>query len=127
MKIKISILVLSLLLLMSSGCTVVGVGAVSAIGGTYYISGEIKESYPVSIYDLYKVSLHVLKEEKIKLVSVENTRKDADILAELSDKRSIKIHIYYNKEGYATIGIRIGAIGNEKRSRELLKTIEKYL
>ena len=119
--------ILAFILLFSSGCTVLGVGVVSAIGGTYYISGEIKSSYSTSIYNLYKISLHVLKEENIKVISVENTKTDADILAKFPDTTSIKMHIYYNKEGFATIGIRVGVIGNEKRSRGLLNKMEKYL
>ena len=119
--------ILAFILLLSSGCTVVGVGVASAIGGTYYVSGEIKASYPVSIYHLYKVSLHVLKEENIKVISVKNTKIDADILAEFSDNTALKIHIYYNKEGYATIGIRVGTIGDEKRSRALHKKMKPYI
>jgi len=119
--------VLSILLLFSSGCTVIGVGAASAVGGTYYLSGEIKASYPVSIYHLYEVSLYTFQEEKMEIVSVENTRKDADIEAKFYDGTQVRVHIYYNKEGYASLGVRVGMIGDEKRSRELLKKMEKYI
>ena len=114
-------------MILYSGCTVLGVGAASAIGGSYYISGEIKASYTVSIYHLYEVSLYTFQEEGIKTVSVQNTKTDADILGELDDGESIKIHIYYNDKEEATIGIRIGSIGDEKRSRELLKKMERYI
>lgn len=119
-----SVLVASIVM---SGCTVLGVGAASAIGGSYYISGQIKASYPVSIYHLYEVSLYTFQEEGIKTVSVQNTKTDADIIGELDDGESIKLHIYYNKNEEATIGIRIGSIGDEKRSRELLKKMERYI
>ena len=118
---------LLLMLLFSSGCTVIGVGTVSALGGTYYLSGEIKASYPVSIYHLYEVSLYTFQEEKMEIVSVENTRKDADIEAKFYDGTPVKVHIYYNKEGYASLGVRVGIIGDEKRSRELLRKMEKYI
>lgn len=120
----ISVLVASIVM---SGCTVLGIGTASAIGGTYYISGEIKASYPVSIYHLYKVSLYTFQEEGIKTISVQNTKIDADIVGELDEGESIKVHIYYNKNEEATIGIRIGSIGDEKRSRELLKKLERYI
>ena len=124
---KLKLFIGSLLMILSSGCTVLSVGAASAIGGSYYISGEIKASYPVSIYHLYEVSLYTFQEEGIKTVSVENTKIDADIVGELDDGESIKVHIYYNKNEEATIGIRIGSIGDEKRSRELLKKMERYI
>jgi len=127
MKVKSLTAALSLLLLMSSGCTMIGVGVASAVGGTYYISGEIKASYPTSIYHLYRISLHTLKQEKIKVISVENTKKDADIVAEYKDGSSVKIHIYYNKEGLASIGIRVGPIGDEKRSRALHKKMKRFI
>ncbi len=120
-------IILALSLLLSSGCTVVGVGVASAIGGTHYLSGEIKASYPVSIYHLYEVSLYTFKEEQMKVVSVENTKIDADIEAKYDSDTNVKVHIYYNKEGYATLGIRVGMIGNEKRSRKLLRKMEKYI
>ena len=118
---------LAFLLLLSSGCTVIGAGAASAMGGTYYISGEIKSSYPVSIYHLYKVSLYTFKEEGMKVLSVSNSKTDADIVAEFQDDTRVKVHIYYNKEGYATIGVRVGIIADEKRSRELLAKMERYI
>ncbi len=119
--------ILTVGLFVFGGCTVVGVGAASAIGGTHYLSGEIKASYQTSIYHLYKVSLYTLKQEKIKIVSVENTKTDADIQAEYWDDTSVKIHIYYNKEGLATLGVRVGIIGDEKRSRDLHAKMERYL
>ncbi len=109
------------------GCTVVGVGAASAVGGTHYLSGEIKASYRTSIYHLYKVSLYTLKQEKMKVISVTNTKRDADIEAEFWDETSVHIHIYYNKEGLATLGIRVGMIGDEKRTRALHTKIERYI
>ena len=124
---RLKLFIGSLLIILHSGCTVLGVGAASAIGGTYYISGEIKASYPVSIYHLYEVSLYTFQEEGIKTISVTNTKIDADILGELDDGEIVKLHIYYNEQEQATIGIRIGSIGDEKRSRELLKKMGRYI
>lgn len=119
-------LVSILVLFNLSGCIVVGAGVASAVGGTYYISGEIKSSYPTSIYHLYKATLYSFKIDNIKVVSVKNTKTDADIEAVIDDD-TVKVHIYYNKEGEATLGIRIGTIGDEKRSRELVLAIERYI
>ncbi len=124
---KLKTLLFLLIISFSSGCVTLGVGAASALGGTYYISGEIKASYPVSIYHLYEVTLYTFQEEGIKPLSIKNTKINADIEGELEDGESIKVHIYYNKKEEATLGIRIGTIGDEKRSRELLKKMEKYI
>jgi len=124
---KLKILLFTLILSLSSGCVVVGAGAASALGGTYYISGEIKASYDVSIQHLYDVSLYFFQKEGIKTMSVTNTTEDADIVGELEDGKSIKIHIYYNKKEQASIGLRIGTLGDEKRSREMLRKIERYI
>ncbi len=113
--------------MLSGGCTVLTVGAASAIGGTYYVSGEIKASYPVSIQHLYDVTLYTFQEEGVKVISVSNTRDDADIVGELGDGEKVSVHIYYNKEEQGTLGVRIGDIGDEKRSRELLKKMERYI
>ncbi len=112
---------------MGSGCTVIGAGAASALGGTYYITGEIRASYPVSIRHLYEVTLYTFKVEGIKVISVTNTKEDADIIGELSDGEKIAVHISYNKEEQGTLGIRIGSIGDEKRSRALLEKMERYI
>jgi hypothetical protein len=120
---------MGLLVLFGSGCTVVGVGAAAAIGGTYYVTGEIRSSYPypVSIRHLYEVTLYTFQEEQIKLLSRTNSTKDADITGRLDSGQEIKVHIYYSSEGLATLGIRIGAIGDEKRSRQLLKKMQRYI
>ena len=117
----------TLVLALSSGCVVIGAGAASAIGGTYYLTGEIRASYEVSIKHLYEVTLYTFQEEEIKKVSVKNSREDADIEGLLLDGEKIKVHIYYNEKEEATIGIRIGRLGDEKRSRELLKKMERYI
>ena len=124
---KLKLFIGSLLIILTGGCTVIGVGVASAVGGTYYISGEIKASYPVSIYHLYEVSLYTFQEEKMKVVSVKNTKTDADIQAHYKDETEVKVHIYYNEKGLATLGIRVGTIGDEKRSRELIKKMEEYI
>ena len=124
---RFKLLAFSLLVLLSGGCTVVTVGAASAIGGTYYVTGEIRASYPVSIYHLYEVTLYTFKTEGIRLVSASNTKEDADIIGELRDGEKVAVHIYYNKAEEGTLGIRIGSIGDEKRSRGLLKKMERYI
>ena len=124
---KVSIVALLFVFLLMSGCTVIGAGIVAAIGGTHYISGEIKASYQTSIYHLYEASLYTFKTKKMEIVSVENTKTDADIVAVFDDKTEVKVHIYYNKEGYASLGLRIGLIGDEHRSRKLLREIEVYI
>jgi len=123
-KSLISVILVSVLI---SGCTVVGAGLASAIGGTHYISGEIKSSYSTSIYHLYEATLYSFKVDGMKVTSVKNTKKDADIDARLNDDTRVKVHIYYNKEGYATLGVRVGTIGDESRSRELVRAIERYI
>lgn len=125
----LKIVLIPLFVLFYSGCTVVGAGAAAAIGGTYYVTGEIRNSYPypVSIRHLYEVTLYTFQEEGIRLLSVANTRKDADITGQSDAGKEIKVHIYYDREGQATLGIRIGAIGDEKQSRLLLKKMEKYI
>lgn len=103
------------------------VGGATAVGSTYYISGEIRSSYNVSIYHLYKVTLYIFNEENIKTILVKNTKIDADIQGILCDGKNIKVHIYYNDKDEATIGIRIGSLGDEKRSREILKKMQRYI
>ena len=124
---RLKALIFALVLTFSSGCVVIGAGAASALGGTYYLSGEIKASYPVSIYHLYEATLYTFQEEGIKTVSVTNTKINADIEGDLEDGESVKVHIYYNDKDEATVGIRIGTVGDEKRSRELLKKMERYI
>lgn len=123
------IVLMTMLVLFHSGCTVIGAGAAAAIGGTYYVTGEIRNSYPypVSIHHLYEVTLYTFQEESIRLLSVTNTSKDADIIGRSDAGEDIKVHIYYDSEGQATLGIRIGAIGDEKQSRLLLKKMQRYI
>ena len=124
---KLKVILLLSFLLFSSGCTVLLVGGATAVGSTYYISGEIRSSYNVSIYHLYKVTLYIFNEENIKTTLIKNTKTDADIQGILCDGKKIKVHIYYNDKDEATIGIRIGSLGDEKRSREILKKMQRYI
>ena len=124
---KKQILLLALFLLLNSGCTVLAVGGASAIGGSYYLNGEIKAKYPVSIYHLYEVALYTFQEEGIKTVSVKNTTIDADIIGRKADGEKVSVHIYYDKDEYGVLGIRFGTFGDEKQSRQLLSKMEEYI
>ena len=124
---SIKIIILALALLLSSGCTVLAVGGASAIGGSYYLNGEIKAKYPVSIYHLYEVALYTFQQEGIKTVSVKNTKIDADIIGNKADDTKISVHIYYDKDENGVLGIRIGTFGDEKQSRQLLAKMEEYI
>ena len=126
MKIRSLMLVIAASIVMS-GCTVIAVGGASAIGGSYYLNGEIKAKYPVSIYHLYEVALYTFQEEGIRTVSVKNTKIDANIIGRNSDAEKVSVHIYYDKDEYAVLGVRIGTFGDEKQSRELLKKMEAYI
>jgi hypothetical protein len=117
----------SLFILFYSGCTVVGAGVATVAGGSYYITGEIVKAYPVSIYHLYEVTLYSFQQEGIKLVSKTNTYEEAEIIGELHTGESVTVKIFYNKEGLARLGIRIGTFGDEKRSRDMLKCMERYI
>ena len=125
MNLKIAILTLAILF--SSGCTVITIGGASAIGGSYYVNGEIKAKYPVSIYHLYEVTLYTFKQEGIKTVSVANTKIDADIIGRSPDGEEVSVHIYYDKDEYGVLGIRIGTFGDEKQSRKLHQKMQDYI
>jgi len=111
----------------SSGCTALVIGGAAAIGGAYFYKGEIKASYPVSIQHLYDVTLYTFQEDGIKVISVKNTKYNADIVGKLNNGDEIKVHINYNDESLATYGIRIGYIGDEQRSRNMLLRFEQYI
>ncbi len=117
----------ALILALFSGCVVIGAGVASVAGGSYYITGEIVKAYPVSIYHLYQVTLYHFQQEGIKLVSKRNTYEDAEIVGELETGEKVTVKIFYNKEGLARLGIRIGTFGDEQRSREMLKHMERYI
>ena len=68
----------------------IGMGVAAVGGGIYYYTGEIRKSYPVSLYHLYEVTLYSFKEEGTKLVSTENSKIDAEIIGETYDGKSIK-------------------------------------
>ena len=121
------IVILTLAIVFSSGCTVITIGGASAIGGSYYVNGEIKAKYPVSIYHLYEVTLYTFKQEGIETVSVANTRIDADIIGRKPDGEKVSVHIYYDKDEYAILGIRVGTFGDEKKSRKLHLKMQDYI
>jgi len=126
---KLKALFLSLFIVFGSGCSPTNIATlgVPVAGATYYITGELQASYPVSIYHLYEVVLYNFEQEGTELISVENAKDHTRIVGELYDGESITVNISYNDKSEAVLGIRIGIFGAEERSRHLIKRMEEYI
>lgn len=123
----IMLLVLFPVLTLNQGCVGLLAGAGAGAGGVAYIRGDLETTERTSIHRVWDATQQAVKELEF---AVQETDKDATaavLKAETADGKRIRIDLTAVEENKTRLYIRVGVFGNQKRSRLILQTIEKYL
>ena len=107
-----------------TGCAALLVGAAAGAGGVAYVQGELKviESVPVDTAQraaekaLQDLKLAVLKRQQDGLSGVIEARTSTDQKVTIKTKRI--------SEKSTEVGIRVGVLGDEAKSRQILNRIQ---
>lgn len=120
-KLWLMTLIICLGLLMNSGCAAVLVG-----GGTVaYLKGDLKSKEEVSFDKLWEATQNTIKELGYAVKTKEQRPKSAKIVALSNLDQNISITLKSKSAILTEISIRVGMIGNEERSLQILDEIRK--
>lgn len=120
---------LGVALLMNQGCVALVVGAAVGAGGFAFIKGNLEQNLDNPVKEIYNSSLKVLNKLKINVYKKTLEAHQGIIYGymEGQNKARVKITIQALTEKASNIKIRVGIVGDESRSIEILEAIKKAL
>lgn len=116
---------LVLVLAASSGCWFLAGAAIGGFGYAYY-QGEARKTYSVSLDQASAASLSALASMNVTVVEKKDTEQGKYIQARRPDGTSVTVQLARVGEG-TEIRIRVGLLGDEAYSQQILSAIEKNL
>ncbi len=122
-------LILSLSLLVNQGCVALVVGAAVGAGSFAFIKGNLEQNIDAEVKNVYTASLKALDKLKIDVYSKKLEAHLGLIYAytQGSDRKRVKITVQALTEKASNIKVRVGMVGDESRSIEILEAIKKEL
>ncbi len=120
-------LILSLAVFTNSGCYAVVLGAAAGAGSVAYVKGRIEKNFDRPVKKVNAATLSALKGLDIFVISDELTTHESEIKGEYDDGKEVKIKIIALTEKSSKITIRVGVLGNEEKSLEVLNAVIKKL
>jgi hypothetical protein len=109
-----------------SGCLLL-LGAGAGAGGAVYIMGKIEDEIDASVSKLQRATVRGLGSLNMPVVKEHKDQLSAEVASKTADESTVRIHITSITPSRSKISIRVGLMGDERRSRQILGAISSYL
>lgn len=129
LKRTLTALACALILVSTSGCVLLAVGAAGAAGaGTVaYIRGELDTSLNGTVDSVGVATTKALEELRFAKIHENKSAVDAEIRARTGQDKKIDIRLNRTSDTLTRVRIRVGTFGDEDLSRLLLEKIKAKL
>lgn len=114
-------------MLITSGCAMVLVGAGAGAAGTVYVMGKLEDEVEAPVSKVQRASVAALKTLELPLRVERGDKLAAELESETADQKKIWISISSLTSSRSKIVIRVGLLGDEVRSRQILQAIQTRL
>lgn len=112
-----------------SGCAVVlfGAGAGAGVAGATYVMGKLEDEVNAPVSKVQRATVAALKALELPLDKERGDKLAAELESETADQKKIWISITSLTSSRSKIVIRVGLMGDEVRSRQILQAIHTRL
>ena len=110
-----------------SGCFALFVGAAAGAGGMIWVTGKLRQDFNVSVDKIHGAAIAALKKLELPVTTDRKDKMTSKIESAYSDGKHVWIDIEYLSKTTTRLEIRVGTLGDEVRSREILNEITKRL
>ncbi len=112
-----------------SGCAVVllGAGAGAGVAGATYVMGKLEDEVNAPVQKVQQASVAALKSLELPIDKQRGDKLAAELESETADQKKIWISITSLTSSRSKIVIRVGLMGDEARSRQILQAIHARL
>jgi hypothetical protein len=123
------LLVLSTLLpaMQLAGCAALLVGGAAGAGTVVYVKGQLNENMNASASRVHDASISALDELKLPIIEDNHDRLSAKIKSRFADGSDVWIEIQSVTSESSKITVRVGVVGDEGKSRQILDAIHRHL
>ncbi len=113
--------------LYSAGCIALAVGAAAGAGVAIWAKGSLEQQFNRPLDPVYRATKTALKKMDLPIHKDKKDDLTANIESEFADGKKVWIEIKFIAKNSTKISVRVGALGDEIRSREILEKIINYL
>jgi hypothetical protein len=121
-------LLLSVLFAMElAGCAALLLGGAAGAGSIVYIKGQLKEEMSASVTAVHNASISTLKEFNLPVIEDNHDKLSAKIKSRFADGQDVWIEIESVTAESCKMTIRVGIMGDERKSRQLLDAVHRHV
>lgn len=112
-----------------SGCAVVllGAGAGAGVAGATYVMGKLEDEVNAPVAKAQQASVAAFKWLELPIDKQRGDKLAAELESETADQKKIWVSITLLTSSRSKIVIRVGLMGDEARSRQILQAIHARL
>ena len=125
----INILLVGCILTTLSGCAValLGVGAGAGAAGATYVMGKLEDEVDAPVPKVHRATVAALKSLELPVDKERGDKLAAELESETADQKKVWVSINSLTSSRSKIVIRVGLLGDEVRSRQILQAIRARL
>ena len=127
MKRSMGVLFLLLYVVSTSGCFALIVGAAAGAGGVIWVKGSLQQEFNTSIERVHAAGVKALKKLELPVIIDRKDKLTAKLESKFADGTNVWIDMDALTAKSTKVNVRVGAMGDQVRSREIMEMIEKYL
>ena len=114
-------------LLTLSGCAVVLLGAGAGAAGATYVMGKLEDEIDAPVPKVQRATVAALKSLDLPVNMERGDKLAAELESETADQKKIWVSINSLTSSRSKLTIRVGLLGDEVRSRQILQAIRTRL
>jgi hypothetical protein len=128
-RLKMFLVLLSVMLFAIElpGCVALLLGGAAGAGSVVYVKGQLKEDRAACVPRVHDASISTLKELNLPIIEDNHDKLSARIKSRFADGSDVWIEIESVTAESSKITIRVGILGDEHKSRQILDGIHKHL
>lgn len=112
-----------------SGCAVAlfGAGAGAGVAGATYVMGKLEDEINAPVSKVQRAAVAALKSLELPVDKQRGDKLAAELESETADQKKVWISITSLTSSRSKVVIRVGLLGDEARSRQILQAIHMRL
>lgn len=110
-----------------SGCVVLAVGAAGGVAGAVYVMGKLQEELNHPLAAVHEATLQGLRDLDLPISEDKAAKLAAHVESKLADGTHVWVDLDSVADSRTKLTIRVGVVGDESRSRNILAAIKTHL
>lgn len=111
----------------TSGCFALIVGAAAGAGGVIWAKGGLQKEFNMALDRVHEAGVKALKKLELPIIIDRKDKLTAKLESKFADGTNVWIDFDALTSKNTKVNVRVGALGDQMRSQEIMEMIERYL